>query len=92
MTDRESMPFKVKRLAKRLWQWIQRTYGKLARWLARFNPGPRTRKGAVAGAFTVVLLLMIYEGALQLRTGLSGFVDGLIGLVVGAAMIGGRVG
>lgn len=84
MTDAEK---KLSRI-RRIWKWMVRIYNKVAVWLQRFNPGPGTRKGAVVGAFSTVLLLAMYSSAEELRTGLGWIIDALIGLIVGAVTIG----
>ncbi|MFC1545085.1 alpha/beta hydrolase family protein [Gemmatimonadota bacterium] len=72
----------------RIWQWIKRTARWIASWLQRFYPGPRTRKGAVIGVFTLVLLGSMYAYSdRHTNLGLAG--DLFTGFLVGALTIGG---
>ncbi len=81
------MSEKVKRLVERLRRgrigiWIERQWLKAKPRLLGFWPGPRARRGAVAGAFTIVLLYGIYSGVNDLRLGSGIVVDALVGLAV----------
>jgi len=68
----------------RSWEFLKRASRRLKVWLLRFNPSRRTRKGAVIAAFTAVIVLMAYSGALILRTRLGMAIDALIGAAIGA--------
>lgn len=83
MTDMENNPTRV----MKVWQWLKRTATRVTSWLQRFYPGPRAKKGAVIGAFTLVLLLTMYAFS-DLRTGLGLVPDAFIGFIIGALMLG----
>ena len=84
MTDLENTPTGE----NKVWQWIKRTASRVASWLQRFYPGARVRKGAVTGAFTLVLLGAMYAYS-DRHTDLGLIGDLFIGLLVGALTIGG---
>ncbi|MFC1627965.1 hypothetical protein ACFL3H_02480 [Gemmatimonadota bacterium] len=84
MTDLENTPTGV----KKVWRWIKRTVPRIATWLQRFYPGPRARKGAVIGAFTLVLLgSMYFYTDRRSDIGLAG--DLFTGLLIGALTVAG---
>lgn len=84
MSEHRERIGRMRRLRQRARAWWVR----LGEWSGRFSPGPRARKGAVAGAWAAVVILMIWAGVTKLRTGWGGLFDGMVGLVLAALTLG----